>query len=230
MNYIERINYRITEEGISNTIKYIIYVACDTIRKAFQDAILDIRYSGRLLDGNHKSAYKHLGANDVYHTAYPAMPLIFRYVTITPEDVLVDVGCGKGRVINYWLNKKYNNKIVGLELDPEIARQTAAQFARRKNVSIVQGDAIANFPHDGTIFYFYNPFCEEKVIEFEKLAARISENRPIKIIYYNPKSIYAFTNNNWEIAFIDFERDLGVKRWGRLNKYHELAIITRKHG
>lgn len=35
-----------------------------------------------------------------------------------------------------------------------------------------------------------------------------------KVIYYNPKSIHVFYNNNyWDIRHINFEKDLGVKRW-----------------
>jgi hypothetical protein len=50
-------------------------------------------------------------------------------------------------------------------------------------------------------------------------------NKPIKIIYYNPKSIDVFNNGKWIISYINFEKDLGYRRWGRINKYHDLAII-----
>jgi tape measure domain-containing protein len=52
------------------------------------------------------------------------------------------------------------------------------------------------------------------------------KGRPVKIIYYNPKSIHVFCNSNWRIRYINFEQDLGLRRWGRINKYHDLAIIT----
>jgi hypothetical protein len=85
-------------------------------------------------------------------------------------------------------------------------------------------------PQDGTVFYFYNPFELEKVREFEKKLLALPYLKSLKIIYYNPKSIEVFRNNKWNIKYINFEKDLGLKRWGRLNKYHDLAIITNKVG
>lgn len=226
MSYADRIIRRIKEEGILKTILYIFYAFYYCLREYIYEVMFDLRYSRKLLKGNLKTSYKELGANDVYHTKYSAMPLIFRFVRITKKDILVDVGCGKGRIINYWLSRKLTNKIYGLELDPKVAGQTAHHLARWNNVTILSGDAIANLPKDGTLFYFYNPFNAEKVKEFEQALSKLFENRPVKIIYYNPKSLYVFHNGNWKIRYINFEQDLGVKRWGRINKYHDLAIIT----
>jgi trans-aconitate methyltransferase len=156
------------------------------------------------------------------------MPLIFSLVPIRKKDVLVDVGCGKGRVINYWLSKKLENQIYGLELDNKIAEQTAEQFSKRENVTIIEGDAVSNIPLNGTIFYFYNPFSAEKVEQFEERLSELFPNKAIKVVYYNPKSLHVFCNDNWNIKYINFEKDLGIRRWGRLNKYDDLAIITRK--
>ena len=228
MSYFDRIKRRIKREGLCKTIKYILFVGFYCIIDYICITWLDIRYSKRLLKGNIKTSYKHLGANDVYHTKYCVMPLIFRLVPILERDILVDVGCGKGRVINYWLSKKLSNKIFGLELDKNIARQAAQQFKKWKNVSIIEGDAITNIPEDGTIFYFYNPFTADKVEEFEEKLSKMFCDKPIKIVYYNPKSLHVFRNEKWKIRYINFEHDLGIKRWDRLNKYHDLAIITNK--
>ncbi len=228
MKIAYRIRRRIREEGILRTIQYLIYASYYCFREYLYEVYFDLRFSRKSLRGNCISIYKELGANDVYHTKYSAMPLIFRFLRIKKNDVLVDVGCGKGRIINYWLSRKYKNKIVGLELDPEVARCTAQHFAWCKNVRIKSGDAIAHLPKDGTIFYFYNPFSEEKVREFEAALSAGFSDRPIKIIYYNPKSLKVFMNGNWKIRTINFENDLGIRRWGRINKYHGLAIITNK--
>ena len=228
MSYFDRIKRRIKSEGLFKTIKYILFVGFYCLIDCMCITWLDIRYSKRLLKGNIKTSYKYMGANDVYHTKYCVMPLIFRLVPILERDILVDVGCGKGRVINYWLSKKLRNKIFGLELDTNVARQDAQQFKKWKNVSIIEGDAITNIPENGTIFYFYNPFTADKVEEFEGKLSKMFCDKPIKIVYYNPKSIHVFRNGKWNIRYINFEHDLGIKRWGRLNKYHDLAIITNK--
>ncbi len=230
MNYLDRVRYRIKEEGIAKTLRYGTYVGLVEMDKIFKDTFMDYKYSGRSLKGNQKTPYKQLGANDTYHTDYSVMPAIFSRVDISPDDVLVDVGCGKGRIINYWLSCKYKNEIIGLELDAEIAEKTASQFSHWDNVKIIAGDAIEHLPAHGTIFYFYNPFMEKQVEQFEKRLIEKIGNNPVKVIYYNPKSIHAFDNGSWDIQHINFERDMGLKRWGRLNKYHDLAIIQRKPG
>lgn len=226
MGYYTRIRLRIENEGMLKTIKYIIKVSLYQLLDFLCVTWLDYKYSRRLLRGNIKSAYRHLGANDVYHTKYSVMPIIFGLVPVQKGDVLVDVGCGKGRIINYWLSRKYRNKIIGLELDKKVAHNTAEQFSRWKNVTIIQGNAIEKLPADGTLFYFYNPFSAEKVEQFEQKLCELFADKVIKVIYYNPVSVYAFYNNRWRVRYINFERDLGIKRWGRINKYHDLAIIT----
>lgn len=225
---VERIRQRLYSTGIGATLKYVAAVLVDSVRNFFLETALDLRYSGRVLYGNQKTRFKRLGANDVYHTDYSAMPLIFANVAIKSHDVLVDVGCGKGRVINYWLSQGYQNKIIGLELDPAVAAQTAWQFARWEKVKIVAGDALANLPSEGTVFYFYNPFEWDKVVEFEERLAAMAGDKAITVIYYNPKSLSVFANRSWDVQLIDFEQDLGVERWGRINKYHQLAILKRR--
>ena len=227
MNLVYRLSFRIKKEGIYKTVQYIGYASFYCIRECVLNTWLDLRYSHRLLRGNITTSYKSLGANDIYHTKYSALPIIFRMVRISKKDVIVDVGCGKGRVINFLLSRGYRNKMIGLELDKGIAATTAKQFRKYKNVIILSGNALQNIPKDGTIFYFYNPFSREVVTQFEELLAQMIPERPIKIIYYNPKSIDVFCNGNWKIQYINFEHDLGYRRWGRINKYHELAIITR---
>ena len=226
MDYMDRFKCRISNDGVCNTVKYICSVSYNEIYEKLQNAYIDFKYSGRLLDGNHKTRYSHLGAHDIYHTDYSVLPLIFSKVNVISEDTLVDVGCGKGRVIIYWLSKGYKNEIIGLELDPEIAGQTSNQFKRYRNVKIVNGDAIDNLPDNGTIFYCYNPFSYDIVEKFEQKASSIANNNRVTIIYYNPRSIDAFKANKWKIQHLNFERDFGIKRWGRLNKYHDLAFIS----
>ncbi|CUH96826.1 hypothetical protein P22_2937 [Propionispora sp. 2/2-37] len=227
MNLLNRLNARIKEEGCSQTLKYVTLVCADALASYLRDTYLDIKYSGRVLHGNQASNYQQLGANEVYHTDYSVMPMLFSTVNIKPDDILVDVGCGKGRVINYWLSQRLPNQIIGLEIEPQIASATARQFAGHPNVKIIPGDAVANLPPDGTLFYFYNPFKQEKVAEFAQKLSDATGEKPVKVIYYNPKSLHVFENGQWSVERINFEEQFGIKRWGRLNKYHDLALITK---
>jgi 16S rRNA A1518/A1519 N6-dimethyltransferase RsmA/KsgA/DIM1 with predicted DNA glycosylase/AP lyase activity len=81
--------------------------------------------------------------------------------------MLVDVGCGDGRVINFWLNSGYKNPIVGIEIDGATARSTSDRMARYSNVEIIHGDASkANL--EGTVFYLFNPFIGQMMVNFER--------------------------------------------------------------
>lgn len=78
------------------------------------------------------------------------------------------------------------------------------------------------------MFYFYNPFEWDKVVRFEERLALVSAHKEVTVIYYNPKNLPVFHNGNWDVQFIDFEQDLGIKRWDRINKYHQLTILQRR--
>jgi hypothetical protein len=77
---------------------------------------------------------------------------------ITPEDVLVDFGCGRGRVLNWWLSLGLGNEIYGLELDEDLARQAAERLKGHPNVTVLAGDGLEHLPADTTVLWSFNPF------------------------------------------------------------------------
>ena len=114
-------------------------------------ALKDLRYGG-LLRGNLPSKFSHLGAFYTANTPYHILPTLFAGL-VNNDDVLVEVGCGKGRVINWWLSKYPRNRVYGIELDPDAATKAAIRLRRYPNVKIISGDACRLLPADGTIFF-----------------------------------------------------------------------------
>ena len=104
--------------------------------------------------------------------------------------MIVDVGCGKGRSLNWLLDRFPGNRIVGIELDPELCAATAKRLRRRANVTVVCGDATELIPPDGTVFYLFNPFDEPVMSRFA--AALLERGRPATIVYYNAKFLEPF--------------------------------------
>src|SRR5262249_40689383 len=96
--------------------------------------LLDLRFGG-LVGGRQESRFRHLGSNDVQSIPYRVIRDAMRGLAVTPEDVLVDVGCGLGRVINWWLNLGLANRMIGIELDPDVAQRTRTRLAPFRNVS-----------------------------------------------------------------------------------------------
>ncbi|HET7228573.1 MAG TPA: hypothetical protein VFJ16_01090 [Longimicrobium sp.] len=170
------------------------------------EAALDLRYGG-WCGGRMENPFAAQGAVQVQSTHYDTLARVFRAagLRVDPGDVLVDVGCGKGRVINAWLHRGWRNPMVGLELVEPVATWTARRLRRWPNVRVAAGDAVDNVPPDGTVFYLYNPFGEERTAAFAKRVAAIAR-RPerVRVIYLNPRHLRAFlATGRWAARLVD---------------------------
>jgi SAM-dependent methyltransferase len=182
-------------------------------------AVLDLRYGGKILRGSKKSPFSHLGAYPTANSDYLALSKLFQKVKIKDTDVIVDIGCGKGRVFNYLLSLKIRNKMIGVELDQQIAEETKNRLKKYKNIKIIHGDILENIPYDATIFYMFNPFDENIMYNFKKQIEEIFKGRKITIIYYNPKHISLFYNDlQWHVEIFDAEG------YGDHNKYRAAIL------
>jgi SAM-dependent methyltransferase len=158
------------------------------------NAAYDLRF-GEILRGDVPTRFSELGAERTANVSYLALSLIFKNEAIGPDDVLVDVGCGKGRVINWWLGKRLSNRIVGLELDPEVAAHTRERLRGYRNVTIVAGDGIENLPADGSLFFLFNPFAQSVANRFRERILESARKDKIRIFYYNCVHVDVFEND-----------------------------------
>ncbi|MCW3017742.1 MAG: hypothetical protein JWN10_50, partial [Solirubrobacterales bacterium] len=110
------------------------------------------------------------------------------------EDVLLDYGAGKGRVLLAAARFPFG-RIVGLELneaDAEIARANAGIAAPRRRcpqIEVVVADArVWPVPDDVTYIYLFNPFWGETFVEMLDRVLESLDRRPrqLTIIYANP--------------------------------------------
>jgi SAM-dependent methyltransferase len=171
-----------------------------------RNAVLDLRYGG-LLGGTITTRQAHLGAHDVGNADYDDLTELFAQIEIVPDDVIVDVGCGKGRAINWFLAHHGQNRIYGIELDPEVCARTAKRLRRRANVTILCGDATELLPADGTLFYLFNPFDESVMRRFAHAFAEGAGGRPRTIAYYNCKYLDVFGGDErFEVRELDRPR------------------------
>jgi len=199
-----------------NNAKASLVMALARVLEIARTVYLDLRYSGSILRGNVQSRFAERGAFSTVNSDYKALSRMFKG-RIMPRDVLVDVGCGKGRVVNWWLSQDLRNQIVGLELDPEVAADTARRFAKYPNVRIIAGDAVTNLPPSATLLYLYNPFNEAVMSRF-KAALTDSD---VTIVYYNPEYVWLFqADQSWKVTmhsltFCD-------------NRHNSYAVVTRE--
>jgi SAM-dependent methyltransferase len=127
--------------------------------RTVENICVDLLYGGSCARWK-RTPYKRLGSRDTESSAYAQLRTLFdpARVPIRSNDVLVDIGCGRGRVINFWLKQGYRNRLFGIELDESIARLTRERLRSYRNVTILSGDALELLPAEATLFYLFNPF------------------------------------------------------------------------
>jgi hypothetical protein len=163
--------------------------------RSVRNAIFDLRYGG--LSGGYRPNPSP-GAHGTGATDYSLMPQLFAG-KVLPSDVLVDVGCGTGRVLNYWLSQGFRNPIIGLEMLEEVARATRSRLKSYDNVTIVTGDAIDNLPPEGTLYFLFNPFEESILLKFQERLLEVA-TQPVRIIYFAPVYLNVFRDNQrWTV-------------------------------
>ncbi len=155
-------------------------------RRVVANAVIDLQF-GRMLGG------QFLWNRDSSCSDYALLDKIFDD-RINDHDVLVDVGSGGGRVINYWLRLGHRGEIFGLEYDPVLASRSARRLRDYPNASILAGDAMRQLPANGTIFYMFNPFGREAMNRFAEALARSIAQAPreTRVLYFNCKHLDVF--------------------------------------
>ena len=172
-----------------------------------RNVAIDLRYGG-YVGRRIPTKFADNGAHASASTFYWELAEVFdeqRGVSIGETDVLVDVGSGTGRVLNFWLSKGFGNQLVGLELDPDVAAASARRLARFPNVRIVPGDAIEHVPQDGTVFYLYNPFGRSLAEAFERRLRALAAVHDVRIVYYSCLFLEVFSPEHWQIQPLDLK-------------------------
>jgi SAM-dependent methyltransferase len=113
---------------------------------------------------------------------------------VGPEDVLLDAGCGKGRVVFQAARRYPLRRIVGFDISPElieIARGNVERNRRRlrcRDIELVVADAREwMIPDDVTIVVLYNSFVGEVLDGFLRQLIASVDRRPrdVRLIYLN---------------------------------------------
>jgi len=115
---------------------------------------------------------------------------------VGPGDVFLDVGCGKGRVVFQAARLYPFRRVIGLELDPQLAAVARGNVERNagrlrcKDVEVVETDASTwDVPDDVTVVFLYNPFSGEVFERFVGQLVASVQRRPrtVTIVYSYPR-------------------------------------------
>lgn len=123
------------------------------------------------------------------------VPLVFDSLgEISPEDVFVDFGCGKGRMVLAAAMRPFR-RVVGVDISPElcaVARENVEQNRVRlrcPEVEVIAADATQlDVPDDMTVAYLYNPFQGAVFRQaLERIIASLDRRpRRIRLVYLLP--------------------------------------------
>lgn len=163
-------------------------------------------------------------------TPYDVLDLIIDSGFITKEDMLVDMGAGKGRVSIYVSNQT-GCRAKGIEYDEHIYTQA------QENLKSLSMDAKVEFvltgaekyevTDDDSVFFFFNPFSE-KILE--TVLSNIKKSyfdceREIKLIFYYPSMEYV--GRLMTKDYLEFVDEIDCSHLYKDNKGRECVMIFK---
>lgn len=135
-------------------------------------------------------------------TPYDVIEQMFEYIQFSKDDVFVDLGCGKGRVVCLAATKNLK-KVIGVEAREDmadVARQNLRNLKLKKTpLEIVQSDVATFDMSDGTVFFMYAPFGKNtqlKVMENIKNSIAVKP-RNIRIVCYGGPDLNTIDGCEW---------------------------------
>ena len=130
-----------------------------------------------------------LGADEYHHPYEPTPYIVLDHLAssgfIGKNDVVLDYGCGKGRV-GFFLSYRTKAKTIGIEYDERIYESALEnrKNAKSKAIFVLPKAEEYEVPSEVTRCYFFNPFSAEIL---HKVMARIVESW-----YENPREVFLF--------------------------------------
>jgi SAM-dependent methyltransferase len=133
---------------------------------------------------------------------YPVLQRLFDQLELDADDVVYDVGCGKGRIVCMAAQRGVR-RCVGIEFDPELAkdaRRNADGLRQPKSpIEIQTADAAIADYSDGTVYCLFNPFGRQTVLAMLQRIRESLERQPrsVRFGYGNAAHGYAMDECGW---------------------------------
>ena len=167
------------------------------------DKLLKIKTTGR--DDTNADQYRF----PYEPTPYSVLERLANSGYIRKKNVLIDYGCGKGRV-SLFLSYQTRCRSIGVEYDDRIYADAEANrengVSGRRTEFLKQGAEDFKVPSDADRMVFFNPFSVEIL---RKVIARVTESyyenpREILMFFYYPSDEYmSFLMTVDELEFMD---------------------------
>jgi len=135
-------------------------------------------------------------------TPYNKLEKMITYLNLNSEDVFIDLGSGKGRVVCFVAMEKLK-RVIGIELDKDLVAIAEDNIKNLKinvtPIEIFNLDVVDFNLGSGTVFFMHNPFGYKTVIKIlNNIKNSLRDNyRNICIVYYIPMFRDLLDNQNW---------------------------------
>ena len=175
---------------------------------------------------------------DPYHYPYEPTPytVLERMANsgyIGKRNVLIDYGCGKGRV-DFFLSYQLRCKTIGVEYDKRLyeigLRNKKAAVSGRTTEFVLANAENYEVPIEADCFYFFNPFSIEilKHVMGRILVSYYQKVREMKLFFYYPSDEYV--SYLMQVEELEFEDEISCKDLfdGKNPRERVLIFVTQK--
>lgn len=180
-------------------ILYLPLEIFEIIREHCRDKRLGIEADEQV---SHKDDSLHKDKHIYSPTPYAILKRVFDHLKMGPDDVFVDLGCGKGRAC--FLAAVQNiKKVVGIDVDEEMLRIAGDNLRNLRMphapVEFIRADAASFEPEEGTVFFMFDPFGYRTIVEVVKniKGSFAAKPRKIRIVYYGAVFRNIFDAEDW---------------------------------
>ena len=153
------------------------------------DKLLQIKTTGRDDSKSGQTCYPYEA------TPYPVLERLANYGLIRKKDVVLDYGCGKGRV-DFFLSYQTKAKTIGIEYDERLYQsamenQKTAVSNAKTTFALARAEEY-EVPSEVNRYYFFNPFSVEilRQVMAKIKASHDASPREAFLFFYYPSPEY----------------------------------------
>lgn len=166
-------------------------------------------------------------------TPYSVLERLANSEYIGKRNVLIDYGCGKGRV-DFFLSYQLRCKTIGVEYDERLykaaLRNKEAAVSGRTAEFVLANAECYTVPTEVDRFYFFNPFSLEilKHVLGKILASYYEKIREMKLFFYYPSDEYV--SCLMQMEELEFEDEISCKDLFEGDNPRERILIFKTLG
>lgn len=127
-----------------------------TILLCREDRRRDKKTCGMSLVNYPKEHTEEVHASQPSH--YRVLEKVFCKYQFTPEDSILDIGCGKGRILAYFTEMGFKGKLTGVELKRDVVAVCKQWTKAYPNIQVIEGNVLELDLNEYTVMVMFNPF------------------------------------------------------------------------